>query len=340
MSNKSDPAVSVIVPAYNRETLLPRALDSVVGQTFGDWEIVLVDDGSIDGTTDVAARYLKQLGDRFVYIYQPNRGSSGARNRGIDACRGRFVAFLDSDDEFLPTKLERQLELFNRRPELGFVYSDYASVDLDGLRCESTFDAEHPLAREVPTGQVAPGLRVCEGDLFDVLIRGYFICTIVGLVRRKVLGSSIRYPEDQSFGEEWLFHLKVARACQAGFVDEPLAIYHHQRGSLARTDKDRNARLYHKLLLAIHNAFDDLSKQQRRAVRQNLARLCRQLGHRAYSAGRFREAAMRLAESCRYQPNVRTLSEAIQSAGWWTAGSILRRVARRTASQEAGGAVR
>jgi len=100
----SSPVVSVIVPTYNRQALLPRALDSVVAQTFDNWEIVLVDDGSTDGTEDVAARYREQLKERFTYIRQPNQGSSNARNHGMDACNGRFVAFLDSDDEFLPTK--------------------------------------------------------------------------------------------------------------------------------------------------------------------------------------------------------------------------------------------
>ena len=130
----SEPTVSVVVPTYNRAELLPRALDSIIGQTFSDWEIVLVDDGSIDGTSELAATYERQLGSLFRFIRQDNQGSSAARNLGIDESRGEFVAFLDSDDEFFPTKLERQLELFRRRPKLGFVYSDYTFVELDGAQ--------------------------------------------------------------------------------------------------------------------------------------------------------------------------------------------------------------
>ena len=214
----SRPTVSVIIPTYNRESLLPRALDSVVAQTFNDWEIVLVDDGSTDGTARVASRYADRLADRFLYLRQENQGSSSARNYGIDASRGRFVAFLDSDDEFLPTKLRRQIELFDRRPELGFVYSDYAFVDVDAVRCESAFDAKCPLAREVPFESVGPGLCVCTRPLFDVLIRQYFIATIVGMVRREVLGQSIRFPADQTYAEEWLFYLKVTHFWRGGFV--------------------------------------------------------------------------------------------------------------------------
>ena len=138
----SEPTVSVIVPTYNRQPLLPRAIDSVVAQTFGDWEIVLVDDGSTDSTREMADRYSHQLGDRFVYIPQPNRGASAARNRGIDVCRGRFVAFLDSDDEFLPTKLG-QLEL------PVFVNAEHGR-HLIGVRC-----AVPGVSIEVQTGALA-----------------------------------------------------------------------------------------------------------------------------------------------------------------------------------------
>lgn len=308
------PTVSVIVPTYNSEALLPRALDSVVAQTFDDWEIVLIDDGSTDGTPEVAARYAERLKDRFIYIRQPNCGSSAARNRGIEACTGRFVAFLDADDEFLPSKLERQLGLFDLRPELGFVYSDYASVDLVGVRHESTFDSTHPAARDVPVETVGPRLCVCKGSLFAVLIRAYFISTIVGLVRREVLGSSIRFPVDQIFGEEWLFYLKVAKACRAGFVDEPLSIYHYQRGSLARSDKARNAVYYRRLLKAIDDAFGDLTRGQHRIVRGNLARLDRQLGYKAYRAGRYGEAMAHLRDAFRYEPDARTLYHMLEAA--------------------------
>lgn len=310
----SSPAVSVIVPTYNRRALLPRALDSIVAQTFDNWEIVLVDDGSTDGTEDVAARYQERLKERFIYIPQLHKGSSRARNRGIDACSGRFVAFLDSDDEFLPTKLERQLGLFDLRPDLGLVYSDYAFVDLDGIRHESAFDATHPTARAVPYESVGPCLCICKGNLFDVLIRAYFISTIVGMVRREVLGASVRFPVDQIFGEEWLFYLTVAKSCRAGFVDEPLSVYHYQRGSLSRTDKRRNARCYQNLLRAIHDAFDDLSREQRRAVRRNLGRLGRQLGCSAYRAGRYADALAHFAGSFRYEPGVRTFYNMLEAA--------------------------
>ncbi len=306
------PTVSIIIPTYNRATLLPRAVDSVIAQTFVDWEIVVVDDGSTDATALVAARYRSELGERFVYLRQSNRGSSGARNHGIDACRGRFLAFLDSDDEFLPNKLERQLELFARRPELGFVYSDYTYVDLDGVAHKSAFDDKCRLARAVPFEEIAPGLRVCIGNLFDILIRHYFIATIVGMVRREVLGREIRFPIDQDYAEEWLFYLNVARVCRSGFVNEPLCVHHFVAGSLARTDKHRNAVRYRDLLTAIEAGFVDLNHEQRRAIDRNRARASRQIAYDARRAGRHREAALSLIDSLRRQPSVKAFGELLQ----------------------------
>ena len=310
----SPPTVSVIIPTYNRAALLPRAWDSVLAQTFTDWEIVLVDDGSTDATPQLAASYAERLGERFIYLPQENRGCCTARNRGIDACSGRFVAFLDSDDEFAPTKLERQLSLFALRPELGFVYSDFAFIDLDGVHHPSVFDAKFPLARRVVGECVAPGLYVVGHGLFDSLVRGYFIATIVGMVRREVLGGSIRFRTDQPYAEEWFFYLKVARATAAGFVDEPLSIHHYVPQSITRSDKRRNTFGYYRLLKDIDATFGGLTTEQRRIVRANLAQACRQVGCEAAKDGRNADAVRQLAEAFRYRPQWATLRELTRSS--------------------------
>jgi glycosyltransferase involved in cell wall biosynthesis len=308
------PAVSVIIPTYNRENLLPRALDSIEAQTFGDWEIVLVDDGSTDHSADLAAPYALRLGERFRYLHQQNRGSSAARNRGIDSCRGRFVAFLDSDDEFLPTKLERQLVLFEQRPDLGLVYCDYSFVDLDGVRTESAFDTKLRLARTVPCQAIGLGCFVCTESLFDSLLRGYFIATIAGMVRREVLGATVRFPEGLAYAEEWLFYLMVAKACRAGFVDEPLALHHFVPGSLARSDKIANTLGSYRVLQAIDASFADLTYAQRKTVHRNLAATCRQLGYEAQKAGRARDSLGFFVEALRYELSAAAVRGLLASA--------------------------
>ncbi len=313
----SRPTVSIIVPTYNRATLLPRALDSIIAQTFGDWEIVLVDDGSTDDTEALAAEYARPLDDRFIYTRQSHAGCTTARNRGIDICRGRFVAFLDSDDEYLPSKLERQLALFECRPKLGLVYSDYAYVDLDGQRHDSVFETTGKLAREVPSEAVGPGLCVCTGSLFEVLVRGYFIATIVGMIRREVLGDRIRFREVPSYGEEWLFYLKVSKVCPAGFVDEPLCLHHFVRGSITRRDSHRNQLRQRDLLREMRRCFGSDGPAVRRAIRGNLAYSCRQLAYETYRMGRYGKAFGYFAESFKNRLSLRSFVEAVQTGVRW-----------------------
>lgn len=112
----SAPAVSVIIPAYNAAGFVRRAVDSVLAQTCADFELLVVDDGSTDGTRDVLASY----GAKLRVLAQPNGGPAAARNHGLRYAQGDYVAFLDADDHWLPQKLERQLQLMSARPDVGF----------------------------------------------------------------------------------------------------------------------------------------------------------------------------------------------------------------------------
>lgn len=120
--------VSVVIPCFNAARYLPEAIESVLAQTHPGREIILVDDGSTDGTPEVARRF----GDRLTYHRQENRGAAAARNRGMEMARGDLIAFLDADDVWFPRKLELQLLLLSRRPALGAVYSDCYSIDGEG----------------------------------------------------------------------------------------------------------------------------------------------------------------------------------------------------------------
>lgn len=117
-----NPAVSVIIPTYNRAHLIDKAIKSVLNQTFQDFEVIVVDDASTDNTEEMA----KSFADFKVYYicHQHNRGASAARNSGIEASRGEYIAFLDSDDEWLPEKLNKQMKIFeSESSEVGVVYT-------------------------------------------------------------------------------------------------------------------------------------------------------------------------------------------------------------------------
>ncbi len=114
------PEVSVIIPTFNRETLLARALSSVLAQTGVSFELIVVDDGSTDGTRARVERDFPAA----TYLYQENQGPSAARNRGIERSRGEWIAFLDSDDEWLPGKLEAQISFFRQNPDCRIMQTE------------------------------------------------------------------------------------------------------------------------------------------------------------------------------------------------------------------------
>jgi len=137
--------ISVIIPAYNHARYLAEAIDSVLAQTYAPLEIIVVDDGSTDGTPAVAASY----GDRIRYIRQENAGVGAARNNGIAAARGEYLAFLDSDDIWLPEKLEREIALFDADPQLGFVHCGVEKFDESGQTTISMTGAEGWIATDL-----------------------------------------------------------------------------------------------------------------------------------------------------------------------------------------------
>lgn len=125
METKSTPLVSVIMIFYNAEKFIHEAIESVLSQTYPHWELVLVDDGSSDGSTEIARAYAQRHPDQILYVEHPhhrNLGMSSSRNLGIESSRGEYIAFLDADDVYLPQKLEKQVALLASQPQAGMVY--------------------------------------------------------------------------------------------------------------------------------------------------------------------------------------------------------------------------
>jgi len=132
----SKPLVSVIIPTYNRDKFIGEAIQSVLDQTFRDFEILVIDDGSTDETAGVIKSFLD---DRVRYIYQANQGRSHARNHGLKKAAGLYIAFLDSDDLYLPGKVELQVAYLDSNPEVGMVYTSAYCVDEDGSMLRDSY---------------------------------------------------------------------------------------------------------------------------------------------------------------------------------------------------------
>ena len=132
--------VSILIPTYNRANLVPRAIESVLAQTYKDFEIIVVDDGSTDHTAQVLEAYK----DRIKYIYKPNGGVSSARNLGLKHANGDFLVFLDSDDIIYPEKLQIQSDYLAKHPQIDVVCSAWKEIDNDNLSIERDYKPEKP----------------------------------------------------------------------------------------------------------------------------------------------------------------------------------------------------
>jgi glycosyltransferase involved in cell wall biosynthesis len=140
------PLVTCIIPVFNGERYLREALESVFAQTYRSLDVVLVDDGSTDNTAAIAATYA----DRIHYVHQHNLGPPAARNKGIRAARGEFIAFLDADDLWHPEKLERQLKRFQARPHLNYCVTYCQNFWIPDLQAEAEQYRGHRVAQPLP----------------------------------------------------------------------------------------------------------------------------------------------------------------------------------------------
>lgn len=235
------PAVSVVLPTYNRAHLLPRAIQSVLDQTYTDFELLVVDDGSTDETPAVMGSFTD---DRIRYIrYEPNRGANAARNVGIRAARAPYIAFQDSDDDWFPEKLERCMAVWEEAgPEVGVVYSGYWKyMDAEGNRMFIPFD----------------WVKQRDGWIHDELLRNNFVTTQAAVVRRECFDRSGYWLEGLPGKQEWELFLRISRDYQFRYIDEPLLNSRFTEGGIS----NNRMGIYRSMerILEIHH--DDFAKK-------------------------------------------------------------------------------
>ncbi len=200
LKHMNGPLVSIIIPTYNRAHYVGDAIESTLAQTYPNKEILVIDDGSTDGTRGLVEKYLP----RVQYHHQPNKGASAARNLGIRLSRGDFVAFLDSDDRWLPEKISMQVELLEKHPAVGMVGCGEHCIDARGERFW--------------TGYARPKL-----DVESLMIR----CTAFGgasrpLIRRECFDKAGLFDETLFFNEDWDMWLRIAKHYEIRNVPQPL----------------------------------------------------------------------------------------------------------------------
>ena len=282
---------SVIIPTYECAPLIGGAIDSILAQTLPAAEIIVVDDGSRDNTAEVVAAY----GKKVRYIRQDNAGPAAARNRGISEATAAFVAFLDADDAWHPSKLRRQGELAELAPQAGAIFSNWLVRGEDGKVLFEGFDnpAEHLNPRGLHNRAVGKGLFVIEDDPFSVLLDTFILHTNTLAVRRDLL-SNVRYDERFNWGEDWLFCLDLARGTKYAFVDEPLAEYRQRAGSICMRASLKSVTSRYEVAKAALTRYGALSVAMRRALYPRLRQAGSILGYRLADEAGDLDAARRV----------------------------------------------
>jgi len=196
------PTVSVIIPVHNRLSMLREAIQSVLDQTYSDFEIIVVDDGS----TEPISSSLQIKHERIRHVRQENAGPSAARNHGIDVAKGRYIAFLDSDDLFLPTKLEKQVKCMEEHPDIPLSHTSYQRIN----------------ARTNQSETVRSG--TFSGRVYPKIVLDCPIATPTVMIRSDFLGKDMRFEQQIRAGEDKVMWTRIAKKATIIGMDEPLTI--------------------------------------------------------------------------------------------------------------------
>ncbi|MGE5308822.1 MAG: glycosyltransferase family 2 protein [Deltaproteobacteria bacterium] len=239
--------VSVIIPAYNAGRWLSSAIDSVLRQTYDEIEIIVVDDGSTDATAESLSPYFLKI----TYVRQKNSGPAAARNRGISLARGRFIAFLDADDLWLPDKLERQVDALDRDPAAGACHTNVDFMDERGNV------VDHPDEGLEQSGMILERLLLWKSR---VLLSSL-------LLRRECLESTGGFDETLLTGEDWHFIMRCARRNIFAYLPERLLLRRERPDSLTSRAyaSARNNTTFESLRKAL-DGFPEIDPRVRRAA--------------------------------------------------------------------------
>lgn len=219
--NEKRPLFSIVIPAYNREKVITRAIDSILKQTIDDYEIIVVDDGSSDNTEKVVKAYST---NKIKYILQENQGATSARNTGIVNSKGKYISFLDSDDEWMTNMLEKQLSCFENDKSVGLVYSNFMIAYPDGHL--DNFSKQLGI----------------EGNVYaDILKQGYLAPTSVISVRTECFDKVGLFDKDLPASQDDDICFRLSKVYAIKYIPEVMAYLHTDTGNRISTNYSKVA---------------------------------------------------------------------------------------------------
>ena len=276
-----NPKVSVVIPTYNSAQFIVETLESVFAQTYKDYEVIVVDDGSTDNTKEVLKPYMS----RIRYIYKENGGPASARNEGIKNARGEYIAFLDSDDLWLPEKLEKQVEYFEQYPDVVLVSTD--RIRLVGNR-------------------LIRGRKKCKRVSNDAFINLWWCNSIVNssvMVRRFCFDKVGVFDESEEIisAEDLEMWLRIAREHKVGYIDQALTIYRVHKDGISRSNVNR---VYKATRVVITKYMKDIIEREqnfRKLITERFFKYYLDYGISLFYAADFPSAHKQFSEARRYK---------------------------------------
>lgn len=316
-----EPLVSVVIPTYNRAYCLPETISSVLSQTYQNIEIVVVDDGSTDRTSELFAERYANV-DRIKYIQQPNRGVSAARNTALKQANGEFVAFCDSDDIWLPWKIRAQVSCMQAFPAAGLSWTDLSAVDNSGrvlharytrtcyetwsfFALEELFSSARRLSEIdlLLPAEIVTESAYC-GDIFSKMVVGTIINMPTVMARRLHIEKAGLFDETMVAGEDYDFNLRLTEIAPAVFIDA--ASVRYRVG--APDQLTRPALLIEQARNSLRTLVPYIRQKRSRIqltdklLSQVLAKKYRWLGQTEFDAGLYRSSRSNFLQSLFHQP--------------------------------------
>ncbi len=246
MNNNKKPLVSVIIPTYNRASIIEEAVSSALAQTWKNTEIIVVDDGSTDSTKERLQPYL----DSIHYIYRPNGGLAAARNTGTETAHGDFIAWLDSDDVWSPEKLEMQVNFMLRHIDVVASSTDFSEWRNGKIKQLSHITGYYRAARGRRNGARgfygkaewidmkgkttnSTGIWTGKGDIYKDLVWGNFVHPPTTMIRRTAIDAAGLQDETLPNMSDYEYFLRLSRLGPFGYLDKPLLWYRYSQDQLS-----------------------------------------------------------------------------------------------------------
>lgn len=285
------PRVSIIIPTYNREKYIAECLDSVLNQTYTDYEVIVVDDGSIDNTEEV----MRQFEGRVTYKKIAHSGPSIPRNVALEMATGDLIAFHDDDDLWLPDHLQLHVDFMDKHTDIDMVFSDLELFDENSTIYKSWM-SEKTVFAGIKKTQVGDHFFILEGNIFDYLVRERFMTMPTLVVRRNCLDQVGHFDESLVAQVDYDLFLRLARKFSVGYIDRVLARCRVHSTNLSGNPKRR---ITSKTVMweKMEKLYPDLPGPSRRLIIDQLSHWYYELGYYHFSRNEFTEARSRLRQA-------------------------------------------